>query len=208
LGANIKYGEKRQSELRDKGGEYLKRLLKLLLITLVLFVILIQFLRSNSEQELNAILQDERIRTLIHQEEVPNGIVIFYVPNVKGDGTAEASFEARFIKKTITGWKATLDRGGTSGTLDQDIYSQYLAKLDSQSPFPMIFGEISNPNIEKIMVEYQDGQKVNDVKTIKEKGEHIWFAFVDKPKEETTYIIKGFSSSGQLIETIEEEAIH
>jgi hypothetical protein len=194
--------------LEAKGGEHLKRLLILLIITSILFLLLIQFLRSNNEKELNAILQDERIRTLIHQEEVPNGIVIFYVPNIKGDGTAEASFEAKFIKKTITGWKATLDRGGTSGTLDQDIYSQYLTKFDSKSPFPMLFGEITNPNIEKIMVEYQDGQKVNHVKTIKEKGEQIWFVFVDEPKEETTYIIKGFTSSGQLIETIEEESIH
>jgi peptide methionine sulfoxide reductase MsrB len=194
--------------LEAKGGAYLMRLLKLLIITLILFLILILFLRSNNDKELNAILQDERIRTIIHQEEVPNGIVIFYVPNIKGDGTAEASFEARFIKKTITGWKATLDRGGTSGTLDQDIYSQYLTKFDSKSPFPMLFGEITNPNIEKIMVQYQDGQKVNHVKTIKEKGEHIWFVFVDEPKEETTYIIKGFTSSGQLIETIEEESIH
>jgi hypothetical protein len=106
-----------------------------------------------NKAELNKIFtQDERIDILIYQEEVENGAVIFYVPKLNGSETAKANFEARFIQKTLLGWKGTFDRGQLSGTLEGNLYSLYLQKGSSKSPFPLLFGEITNPGIEKVMI--------------------------------------------------------
>ncbi|WP_053367911.1 hypothetical protein [Bacillus sp. FJAT-27245] len=128
------------------------------------------------------------------------------MPNLRGDQPAKASFEALFLEKTTFGWKQTFDRGATSGTLERNLYSQYLSKYSSKSPFPMLFGEITNPRIEKVKIEYGNGQKVIEPKIVTKNDKTFWFVFVEEPKEKETYIIKGFTADGELIETVTQES--
>jgi len=169
-------------------------------------IVFLFFLTGCENKEFSEILQDERIGVLVHQEEVENGVVIFYVPNIKGDIPPKASFEARFIQKNLFGWEETFDRGGTTGTLENQLYSMYLNKYSKKSPFPMLFGEFTNPEIEKIVFENEKDKKVIEAKIVETNGKHFWFAFIEEPKEKIKFKIKGYSAHGELIEKIEQKS--
>ncbi|WP_349409847.1 hypothetical protein [Pseudalkalibacillus sp. SCS-8] len=162
----------------------------------------------SNEESFNKILQDDRIETLVHQEEVDHGVVLFYVPAITSEEEPAARFEARFIKKTLFGWEATFDRGGTSsGVDDTKLFSQYIQGDEGDSPFPLLFGEVTDLTIKRIVIQYSDGVET-EAKTVQNNGEHFWFAFVDEPTEKMKYTITGFSEDGEVVETIEEESIH
>ncbi|MCF6409735.1 hypothetical protein [Pseudalkalibacillus salsuginis] len=169
-------------------------------IAIGLLFLLILF-GCNKEKEYKEILNDERIDTLIHQEKVGEGVVLFYIPNVTSDGEL---IEARFIEKTLFGWEASSsDRGGGSSL--QSIPTIFLPRMSGQS---LLFGFNPNKNINKITVEYKYGEDAKEIqaKTIEDNEIHIWFAFVEMPKVKTLYTIKGYSD-GKLIETTREESV-
>lgn len=165
--------------------------------------------KSLSDQQIHKIIGEEfssKNNILIHKEKVDNGLVVF-----SGEYESKNSLGVRFIKKKLFGWQATFDRGGGGfGSPVDNIHSIFLPKMDKKSPFPILLGLITNSEIAQIVLEYKYGNEVKKVKakTIQGKDRHIWFAFVDEPKGETTYKIKGYSSNGDLVETTEEESIH
>jgi hypothetical protein len=147
----------------------------------------------------------ERDNIIFHKEKVEHGLVVFY-----GDYESSNTLGVRFMKKKLFGWEATFDRGGGGfGSLVEHIHSIFLPKMDKKSPFPILMGLITNSEVKQIEVEYKYGGDVKKVtaKTIQGKDRYIWFAFLDEPKEKTTYKIMGYSSTGDLIETIEEESV-
>jgi hypothetical protein len=142
---------------------------------------------------------------LLHKEKVENGIVVFY-----GDNDVKNAFGVRFIKKTLFDWEATYDRGGGGfGSAMENIDSIYLPKYTKKSPFPLLFGIITDTNIAEIKVEYNYKGDIKEIqaKTIKDSDRYIWFAFVNEPLEHTIYTIKGYSKSRNLVETVEEVSI-
>ncbi|MBB6451651.1 hypothetical protein HNQ94_000072 [Salirhabdus euzebyi] len=172
----------------------------------VMCFILFIVLTGCANKEFSEILRDDQIETIVHKEVVDNGVVIFYVPNREGEDSAKVDFEARFIQKNLFGWKATYDRGGTTATLDTNLYSQYLMKNSDKSPFPLLFGEITTPKITTVKIEYGNETKIKEAKIVENKGKKFWFAFIEEPKEKIKYTIKGYSKSGQVIEKAEQEA--
>ncbi len=66
----------------------------------VIVAMLFLLVGCSKENSLNEILQDDRIDRLIHQEEVDNGVVLFYVRKFKGNESAKFSLETQFVKKT------------------------------------------------------------------------------------------------------------
>ncbi|WP_316569359.1 hypothetical protein [Neobacillus sp. YIM B06451] len=110
------------------------------------------------------------------------------------------------MKNNLFGWEPTFDRGGTSGTLERNLYSQYLPKYSPKSPFPMLFGEITNSAIKKIKIEYGNTPSVIEPKIVTKNEKTFWFVFVEEPEEKETYIIKGYTNSDELIETITQES--
>lgn len=177
-------------------------------IFFVIVAMLFLLVGCSKENSLNQILKDDRIDRLIHQEEVDNGVVLFYVKKFKGYESVNFSLETEFVKKTLFGWKKTMDRAGFTDSSQLEIFGQYANKFDEESPFPMIFGRITNPRIEQIKVEFGDKPKEIRVKTIRGKEDYIWFAFVEEPKEKTIYTIKGYSKNGEVVETFEIESVH
>jgi hypothetical protein len=166
----------------------------------IVVIFLLILVDCNKEQEYNEILQDERIDTLIHQEKMDKGVVLFYIPNVKSDGEL---IEAMFIEKTYFGWKASsLYRGGGSSL--QPIPTIFLPRMSGKS---LLFGFNPNENIDEIKVDYRYRNSFKEIqaKTLTNKKRHIWFAFVEEPKVETHYTIKGFSD-GNLTKTTQEES--
>ncbi|MBU8907486.1 hypothetical protein [Desertibacillus haloalkaliphilus] len=164
-------------------------------------ILLLLLSGCNNEKEFNEILQDERIQLLIHQEKVDNGVVLFYVPNITGEGE---DIEARLIEKTLLGWEASLFHRGGGSSLHA-IPTIFLPKMGDKS---LLFGFYPNSNIDEIKVEYKHEDVLKEVqaKAIENKERHIWFAFVKQPKVKTVYTIKGFSN-GELVETVKEESM-
>jgi len=144
---------------------------------------------------------------IIHKENVEDGVIAFY--EQKGPTNA---LGAMFIEKTLFGWEATNDRveGGLKNPR-KSIRTLFAPKLEegNNSPFPILFGLIEEDSIKEIQVEYQYKGNLKEVqgKTIHAEGRYLWFAFVDEPNTEITYIIKGYSNEGDLLETVEEVAI-
>jgi hypothetical protein len=142
---------------------------------------------------------------ILHKEKVENSLVVFY-----GDYKINNSLEVGFMKKKLFGWEETLDRGGGGfGIPNHNISSIFLPKMDKKSPFPLLMG-LTNGEIAKVEVEYsyRGDFKKETAKTIQGKDRYFWVAFVEEPRETTIYKIMGYSSNGELVETIEEESVH
>jgi hypothetical protein len=182
------------------------------LVVLIVFTFLI-IIATNSktltDQQVHKMIDEgfsESNNILFHKERVDNGLVVFY-----GDYEINNTLGARFMKKKLFGWEATFDRGGGGlGSPVDNISSIFFPKMDKKSPFPLLMGLITNSEIAQIEVEYKYGRDTEKVKgkTILGKDRYIWFAFVEEPKEKTIYKIMGYSSTGELLETIEEESVH
>jgi hypothetical protein len=164
--------------------------------------------KALTEQQVHKMINEgftERDNIILHKEKVDHGLVVFY-----GDNEINNTLGVRFMKKKLFGWEATLDRGGGGfGSLVDNIHSMFLPKMDKKSPFPLLMGLITNSEVKQIEVEYKYGGDFKKVtaETIQGKDRYMWFAFVDEPQEITTYKIIGYSSTGDLIETIEEESV-
>jgi hypothetical protein len=187
------------------------RKLSWIAVLIVFTILMISSTKSRdlTDQQIQKMIYEgfsESSNLLIHKEKVDHGLVVFY-----GEYETNNSLGVRFMKKELLGWQATFDRGGGGfgGPLN-NIHGIYLPKMDKKSPFPILFGLITNSEIAHIEVEYKYGNDIKKIKakTIQGKDRYLWFAFVDDPKVETIYKIRGYSSNGDLVETTEEESIH
>ncbi|RDU37195.1 hypothetical protein DRW41_10975 [Neobacillus piezotolerans] len=69
----------------------------------------------------------------------------------------------------------------------------------------MLFGEITDPKIEKLKIENGNGLSILEPKIVTKNDKTFWFVFVEEPHETETYIIKGYTADGQLVETVTQE---
>lgn len=105
---------------------------------------------------------DNYVDYIIHQQPVENGELVFFLRNIH-DGQVQVVSE--FVKKTWKGWK--WGYGGSFGAsnvrLDltqeeakrETFCSQYLPSTkgaEFDSPFPMIYGIVLNPDFSRIVV--------------------------------------------------------
>jgi hypothetical protein len=192
------------------GSNFMKKLSGIaVLIVLTLLIISATSSKALTDQQIHKMIDEgfsESNNIILHKEKVVNGLVVFY-----GEYEINNSLGVRFMKKKWFGWQATYDRGagGFGGPLN-NIHGIYIPKMDKKSPFPILLGIITNSEIAQIEVEYRyknDFKKIK-AKTIQGKDRYVWFAFVDEPKRETIYKIKGYSSNGDLVETTKKESIH
>lgn len=175
----------------------------------LLLIILVMPLLSNIFQDTTGIFsKDESIRQILneleyeeilYQEKVEKGVVVFYIPKIEtNDATNISELSSIFIKKTPFGWEGTYDRGGYSSSIREDITSQYLPKSNSQSPFPMLYGEINNPEVNKIKIINSTNNNVYQAETVMADGHQIWFVFLDE-NQEVAYEVQGFSKTNEII---------
>ncbi|MBM7571930.1 DUF4871 domain-containing protein [Aquibacillus albus] len=178
----------------------------------ILMILIMPFLINIIQDSTGNLSKDESIRqivneldydTILHQEEVNNGVVVFYIPNIEtdDDDTNLSELSAIFIKKTLLGWEGTNDRGGYSSNIGEDITSQYLPKSNRQSPFPMLYGEINNQEVDRIKVINLENNAEYHAETVIMENHHIWFVFLDE-MEEGKYEIQGLSETNEMITSI------
>ncbi|SES12301.1 hypothetical protein [Salipaludibacillus aurantiacus] len=149
------------------------------------------------------ILNEVGYQEVVHKEEVETGVVVFYAPDIQTNDmdTEVAELGAIFIEKTLWGWEETFDRGAYTTSINEEvtnITSQYLSQSHSQSPFPMIYGEIMNPNIVEIKVINLESNKEYEAEITIKESHKIWFVFVDN-NEETNYEVQGLSEKGEVV---------
>ncbi|MFT4415803.1 hypothetical protein ACLM5H_18245 [Fredinandcohnia humi] len=157
----------------------------------------------NKDESFRNILNDLDYDKIIHQEEVANGVIIFYDPKIEtskvNDITSELS--AVFIKETFFGWEKTNDKGGFSSGLNGEISRQFLPKMDRNSPFPMLYGEILNPDVNQVKVINLKNNRNYNVETVITESHRIWFAFLDENHEEL-YEVQGFTKSNKFVTSL------
>lgn len=157
---------------------------------------------SNMGESIHQILNERGYEKIVHQQEVDNGVVVFYIPNIQSNGMV-SELNSIFIKRTTLGWEGTNDRGGYSTSINEDISSQYLQKSDKQSPFPMLYGEINNSDITQIKVINLESNHEYLAETIETESHNIWFVFLDD--QEGEYEILGLSESNEVITSVDSD---
>lgn len=160
---------------------------------------------------------DNYIDYIIHQQSVENGELVFFLHNIN-DGQIQVASE--FVKKTGQGWK--WGYGGSFGASNvridltreeakrETFYSQYFPSTkgtEFDSPFPMIYGIILNPDFSRIVVkDYVAGvEKQTKVVEVNENF-RLFYVLVDDVQGKKFDII-GFDHIGGILhtETIDEE---
>ncbi|WP_078551553.1 hypothetical protein [Bacillus alkalicellulosilyticus] len=156
---------------------------------------------AKQEERIYEILAENGFKQILHQEETKNGVVVFYIPDIKTDNDHEtvSDLSAIYIERTWFGWKGTIDRGGYSTSVDRAITSQYLGRSgkSKNSPFPLLFGEIHQPEISTIQVVNKGNERIDEAKVITTDNNTIWFLFIDENIREIS--IQGLDVNGNLI---------
>lgn len=169
-----------------------KRMVFIIIVMLALVGSWLIFTHKNSDTIIEAI---EEIRgnvdRIIYQTEVENGVVVFYENNVGDDAY---TINAEFVKHNLFGWKWVYG-GGFSG------YSGQYFQSVSGTPFPMIFGEVKNNEIEKIKVLDKEHNETKLVDIVGNDDHRIWYIFLDETSG-PNFDIMGMSASGEIVESI------
>lgn len=124
---------------------------------------------------------------MVYQENLNNGVVVF-TKRVAGYATI---FDAGYIKKGLLGWKWVWG-GGYSG------YSGQYFQQASGTPFPMLFGDIDNPQIAEVKLTDQEHKSSEDAKIAGNGDDKVWFAFV-KTSAGPVFKIDELSASGEVL---------
>ena len=175
-----------------------------IIITILSIPIIDNFIHERTgDAGINQIMNEVGYKNILHQEEVDNGVVVFYIPDIESnDMDNEVSdLSSIFIKRNIFGVEETQDRGTFSTNLSDDLTnftSQYLPKSDEHSPFPMVFGEINNPDITKIKIKDLKSDQVYEAEVISTDSHVLWYSFLNKNEREM-YEVRGLSEEGEVI---------
>ncbi|MFE6073975.1 hypothetical protein ACFVQB_05775 [Paenibacillus sp. NPDC057886] len=139
---------------------------------------------------------------IIHQEPIDGGMILF---KQKVGQKSNSNLQMEYARKIIFGWKWAWGGGYSIGES-----SQFTSALDYMSipelshistPFPMLFGHILDPAIQRVTVEFKANEKpvAAEAKLVEVGPESIiWFVFL--PSSATIpYELKGFNDKGELI---------
>jgi hypothetical protein len=97
------------------------------------------------------------------------------------------------VKKTLWGWKWVWG-GEHSDSASMGFSAQYFP-YSKDAPFPLVFGEIKDQQINHIKVMEKDRTNDKEAKIVGSGTDLMWFAFLDK-SEGPNFTITGLSSGG------------
>ncbi|WNF35228.1 hypothetical protein RJD24_12200 [Bacillaceae bacterium IKA-2] len=178
----------------------------LLILSLPLFSEMVHDRTGGMNEDIHQILLDfGGYNEILHKEVVEHGVVVFYIPNIKSPDEEVSASElgAIFIKKTLFGWEGTFNRGGYSTSIPENFTSKYLPQFgtENNSPFPILFGEIINPEITQMNIISDENNILHEAKVITTGYHKIWFVFLDEEKQ-LDYEVQGLSYTNEIITSI------
>ncbi|MFJ2043104.1 hypothetical protein ACIOBL_05835 [Paenibacillus taichungensis] len=157
---------------------------------------------KTAEEAIRKFRNNDDSLQIIHQEPVDGGIILF---KQKTGQENNSNLQMDYARKIIFGWKWAWGGGYSIGES-----SQFTSALDYMSipelshistPFPMLFGHILDPAIQRVTVEFEGNEKpvVAEAKLVEVGPESIiWF--VSLPSSATIpYEMKGFNDKGELV---------
>ncbi|MDO0824627.1 hypothetical protein [Desulfosporosinus nitroreducens] len=133
------------------------------------------------------------VTKVVHTEEVKGGVVVFYKKSVGNGGESNAS---GYVKKTLWGWEWGWG-GEHSDSASMGFSAQYFP-YSKGAPFPLVFGEIKDQQIQQIKVLEKDRTNDKEAKIVGKGTDLMWFVFLDK-SEGPNFTITGLSSEGTTL---------
>jgi hypothetical protein len=140
---------------------------------------------------------------VLHQESAARGMLVFYTRADQKDGS---DLQVEYVRKTWLGWKWVWGGGYGNGGASADSAMNYMSlpEVDHIStPFPIVFGEVLDPSIQKVAVETKDaGPEQYEAKIIQgANGTTLWFVFLPAPAR-TPFEIEGLNEAGERVTAI------
>lgn len=152
--------------------------------------------RSTGKTIVEAIQKSGRnVSNLVDTENVKGGVVVFYKKAIGNGGVTNAS---GYIKKTLWGWEWTWG-GEHSDSTPMGFSAQYFPYVKT-TPFPLVFGEIKDPNVKSIDVSENGTTNKVQAKIVGTGTDLMWYVFLDKLAG-PDFTITGLSNSGSILYT-------
>lgn len=153
----------------------------LVCVLIILSIIILGKGENTIEEALN--VDNKHSINILHQEEVSNGVVVFYnKPN-------KDNLHAHYIKKKLIGWEYVY--GGVQSDVSLGIEKRgFVVNSFSKvknTPFPMLYGIVGDSEISKIRVIGTELKREYEAKIVGENN--IWILFMEEFDEESYDII-------------------
>lgn len=134
---------------------------------------------------------------VIYKEKVKGGEVVFFYKSINGG--KDATMAAGYIKKTFWGWEWVIGGEHSRASLEpgQSLTAQYFPATKG-TPFPLSFGEISDPQIVRVKIQTDKGSTDKETSIVKNGTTRIWFVFLYSSDGPLTKVI-GQSQAGQIL---------
>ncbi|MFD1905839.1 hypothetical protein ACFSQ7_20190 [Paenibacillus rhizoplanae] len=134
---------------------------------------------GGSPEEAVRLFRESDSMTVVHEETVGRGALVFLTQSGQQEG---GDLQVEYVRKTWLGWKWVWGAGygpGEEPSLAAMNYMRVPEIEQVSTPFPMVFGELLDPAIEKIIVKQKEaGTDKSEAKLITAaSGRTIWFAF-------------------------------
>lgn len=139
------------------------------------------------------------IAKIIYEEKLDDGAVVFFYKEINGG--KDHTLAAGFLKKAFRGWKWIY--GGEHSEPSQMITAQYFPYTGDaapETPFPLAFGEITNPEIVKIELQTENWEVQKEARVVENEGTRIWYLFLSPSEGNVTKVI-GYAKSGEVIDS-------
>lgn len=150
-------------------------------------------LGCSAEESVMDILQERDYEAILHHDKVDHGMVVLF--------ESDEALETVFLKETSSGWRATNDQGGHTVHNFEFTTSQALLPIEDQSPFPLLFGKITNEKVKRIKVQFEGEEKHPEI--MEKQGSLYWFLYLDHVEKDSQFLLKGYKENHELVDEFE-----
>ncbi|WP_342555945.1 hypothetical protein [Paenibacillus sp. FSL R7-0652] len=157
---------------------------------------------STPEEALEQFRGPSEATQIVHQEPVDGGMILFAQ---RTNSETSSNLQLEYVRKNWFGWKWVWGGGYGTDEIDPSEFALYymnMPKLEEiKTPFPMVFGTIEHPAIQRVIAETEQNGSINaaEAKLIKvDIEEYIWFAMLPV-SEDAPYTIKVYDEEGKQV---------
>ena len=176
------------------------QIMAVVIVVLILGGILIYLLPSKAtgktiEQAIEK--SGRQVVKVIHEEKVKGGEVVFFYKSINAG--KNSTMASGYIKNTLWGWEWVCGGEHSRASVEpgQSLTAQYFPATKG-TPFPLAFGEISDPQIVRIRIQTEKGTTDKETSIVENGTTRIWLVFPNPSDGPLTKVI-GQSQSGQIL---------
>lgn len=193
------------------GGDIVKKLISL--ITMIVVGILLVSCSIGETQCIDGKTVEEvlnkgrNVSAILHKEELNNGVLVFYIPDIKGESKVVSQLGVDYIEKTFRGWRFSYKGGGFITGIEDLVHFESLPNdNDKDTPLPLFYGEIKSVDIRELLVidlKNKEAKKEANIISIDRKpgienDMRVWYVIIEEP-ENSNFMIKGIGANGEIL---------